>query len=99
MLAHYQSFEAILTLLAPGLVADLDDAIWGPQHRAQLRLSAHLFLDPTAQALDEIAANLVYAVATAPYLTRPSGKRGLCVDSLILKQKWYRRVRMANSST
>lgn len=96
MCAHYLRFEAMLTLLAPQLVFDLDGAIWGPHHRAVLRLRDYLELDHTALALTELAPDLIYAISTAPYVTQPSGKRSLCLDTLALKQKWYRQVRMAN---
>lgn len=91
---HYRAFEAILSALAPKVVADLEDAIWELHHRAYLRLQEYLELDPTSLAMNALPADLIYAVATAPYITMPSGTHTLCLDTLALKQKWYRRTRM-----
>jgi len=99
MHAHFVAFEAMLAILAPQLVVDLDHAIWGPHHNAARRLCDYLEIDATALALTELPLDLIYAIATTPYVMLPFGKRSLCLDTLVLKQKWYRRTHMAKPST
>ena len=88
---HCDQVEVVLNDKAPRILEALqaDECLWSQHLAAWYRLEAHGTNTSTGEA-DALTDDMIYAIATTPYVEDADGKHILCPHTFATKYRWFR---------
>jgi hypothetical protein len=97
---HCTCFEAVLAAAAPQIFAAKEQGgrLWSEHFNACRRLQSLLAQFPPQQPIDQLPPDLIYAVATTPYLRLATGQDRLCEATFNLKRRWFQEATKAGTA-